>query len=317
MNNPALRAVTFDQMRDAYAEQVRGLMDGGADLLLVETIFDTLNAKAALVAIEDVFEETGRSLPVAISVTITDRSGRTLSGQTIEAFWVSIAHASPFSRGPELRARREGHAAVPGRAGRRSPPATSVATRTPGLPNAFGEYDELPEMTAAALREFADAGLVNIVGGCCGTTPDHIAAHRAHRRRAHAARRRPGATRRWAQFSGLEALTIRPDANFQMIGERTNVTGSAKFARLVKGGDYAAAVEVAHRSGAQRREPHRHQHGRGHARFRAGHDDVPEPAGDRAGGGARPVHDRQLEVVGARGRPEVRAGQGRSSTRSA
>ena len=243
VNNPAFRAVSFDQMREAYADQVRGLMDGGSDLLLVETIFDTLNAKAALVAIEDVFQEKGRSLPIAISVTITDRSGRTLSGQTIEAFWISIAHARPFSVGlncalgaKEMRPYLAELAAL----------ANCYVSCYPnaGLPNAFGEYDELPEMTAQALREFAESGLVNIVGGCCGTSPDHI---------AHIARIVDGVPprvpdrepRAWAQFSGLEPLTIRPDANFQMIGERTNVTGSAKFARLVKAGDYAAAVEVA------------------------------------------------------------------------
>jgi 5-methyltetrahydrofolate--homocysteine methyltransferase len=243
VNDPAYRAVTFDQMRDAYAEQARGLVDGGADLLLVETIFDTLNAKAALVAIRDVFDERGVELPVWVSVTITDRSGRTLSGQTIEAFWVSIAHSDPFCVGLNCAlGAKEMRPYLAELAGL----ATCYVGCYPnaGLPNAFGQYDEQPESTATALREFAGAGLVNFVGGCCGTTPDHI---------REIARAIDGCLprtvdrdeRAWAQFSGLEALTIRPDANFQMIGERTNVTGSAKFARLIKAGDYAAAVEVA------------------------------------------------------------------------
>jgi 5-methyltetrahydrofolate--homocysteine methyltransferase len=243
VNNPAFRSVSFDQMRDAYAEQARGLMDGGADLLLVETIFDTLNAKAALVAIQDVFDERGRTVPVAISVTITDRSGRTLSGQTIEAFWISIAHAHPFCVGLNC--------ALGARDMRPYLAELAVLANcyvscypNAGLPNAFGEYDEAPDMTAAALAEFADAGLVNLVGGCCGTSPDHIAAI-ARAMNGRAPRRVDAEPRAWAQFSGLEPLTIRPDANFQMIGERTNVTGSAKFSRLVKAGDYAAAVEVA------------------------------------------------------------------------
>jgi 5-methyltetrahydrofolate--homocysteine methyltransferase len=243
VNDPAFRAVTFDQMRAAYADQARGLVDGGADLLLVETIFDTLNAKAALVAIEEVFEERGVRLPVAISVTVTDRSGRTLSGQTIEAFWVSIAHAAPFCVGLNCalgaRDMRPYLAELAGLAD-----CYVSCYPNAGLPNAFGAYDELPEMTAAALREFAEAGLVNLVGGCCGTTPDHIAeiARAVEGLPPRVVDREP---RAWAQFSGLEALTIRPDANFQMIGERTNVTGSAKFARLIRAGDYAAAVDVA------------------------------------------------------------------------
>jgi 5-methyltetrahydrofolate--homocysteine methyltransferase len=243
VNNPAFRAVTFDQMRDAYADQVRGLVDGGADLLLVETIFDTLNAKAALVAIHDVFEERELTLPVAISVTITDRSGRTLSGQTIEAFWVSIAHANPFCVGLNCAlGAREMRPYLAELAGL----ANCYVSCYPnaGLPNAFGEYEEVPEATGRALREFAEAGLVNIVGGCCGTTPEHIAqiAGCVEGLPPRVLDREP---RTWAQFSGLEALTIRPDANFQMIGERTNVTGSAKFARLIKASDYAAAVDIA------------------------------------------------------------------------
>jgi 5-methyltetrahydrofolate--homocysteine methyltransferase len=243
VNNPAVRAVTFAQLRKAYADQARGLLDGGADVLLVETIFDTLNAKAALVAIGDVFEAAGRELPVLISVTITDRSGRTLSGQTIDAFWVSIAHADPFCVGincalgaSDMRPFLVDLAQIAG--------CRVSCYPNAGLPNAFGGYDERPETTAALLREFAEAGLVNLVGGCCGTTPAHIAAI-ARAVAGVPPRRVVTEERNVARFAGLETLTIRPDANFQMIGERTNVTGSARFARLIKAGDYATAVEVA------------------------------------------------------------------------
>ena len=242
VNNPAFRSIRFDELRDAYRDQVRGLVDGGADLLLVETIFDTLNAKAALVACEEVCEERGVRLPVMISVTVTDQSGRTLSGQTVEAFWISIKHARPFSVGlncalgaRQMRPFLADLAAI----------ASTLVSCYPnaGLPNAFGEYDEDPATTAATLREYADAGLINIVGGCCGTTPDHVRAI-AEALRGAPVRQVPSPVA-LTQFSGLEPLTIREDSNFQMIGERTNVTGSAKFARLVKAGDYGRAVEVA------------------------------------------------------------------------
>ncbi|WP_353186470.1 homocysteine S-methyltransferase family protein, partial [Bosea sp. (in: a-proteobacteria)] len=175
VNNPGFRAVTFDQVRDAYAEQVRGLIDGGSELLLIETIFDTLNAKAAIVAIEQVYREKGLRLPVMISGTITDLSGRTLSGQTVEAFWNAIRHAAPLTVGlncalgaREMRAHIKDMSRV----------ADTLVCAYPnaGLPNEFGLYDERPEATATMLAEFADAGFVNVVGGCCGTTPEHIAA---------------------------------------------------------------------------------------------------------------------------------------------
>ncbi len=244
VNDPAFRAIDFDTLHDAYAEQVRGLVDGGCDLLLVETIFDTLNGKAAIVAIEDVFDERDVRLPVMLSVTIADRSGRTLSGQTVEAFWVSVAHARPFSVGINC--------AFGARHMRPHLAELAAVARTriscypnAGLPNAFGEYDEPPEETAALLGELARAGLVNIVGGCCGTTPDHIRAiARAVEGVApHPAPRTPDD--RYTQYAGLETLTIRPDSNFIMIGERTNVTGSAKFRRLIENGDYAGAAGVA------------------------------------------------------------------------
>jgi 5-methyltetrahydrofolate--homocysteine methyltransferase len=254
VNNPAFRNMTFDQLCAAFKEQARGLIDGGCHLLLLETIVDTLNAKAGIVALEEVFEERGTRLPVMISVTITDRSGRTLSGQTIEAFWLSIAHVAPFSVGlncalgaREMRPYVEELSRL----------ANCYVSCYPnaGLPNALGGYDELPRDTAGALREFASSGFVDIVGGCCGTTPDHIRAIAAAveglpPRVAGEGRRKPTVNGqatgpRFTQFSGLEALTIRPDSNFQMIGERTNVTGSARFARLIRAGDYAEAAAVA------------------------------------------------------------------------
>ncbi len=243
VNSPAFRAITFDAMRDAFKEQARGLIDGGVDVLLVETSFDTLNMKAAIVAIQELFRDRGVELPLMLSATVTDRSGRTLSGQTIDAFWVSVAHAKPFSVGVncalgarDMRPYLADLAAV----------AECYVTAYPnaGLPNAFGAYDELPDETAALLRDFASSGFVNVLGGCCGTTPDHIAAV-ARAIEGIPPRTMPRPATRFTQFSGLETLTIRPDSNFQMIGERTNVTGSKKFARLILAGDYATAVEVA------------------------------------------------------------------------
>jgi 5-methyltetrahydrofolate--homocysteine methyltransferase len=240
--DPGYRAVTFDQVRDAYAEQVRGLVEGGVDVLLVETIFDTLNAKAAIVAIEDVFEQLGTRLPVMISVTITDRSGRTLSGQTVEAFWISIAHARPLSVGVncalgarEMRPYIEELSRI----------ADTFVSCYPnaGLPNAFGEYDETPDATATLVRELAIEGLVNIVGGCCGTTPEHVRAIAS--RVDGIAPRTPPRVERCTRLAGLEPLVIRPDSSFILIGERTNITGSRKFAELVKAGDFAKAVEIA------------------------------------------------------------------------
>ena len=243
VNDPGLRASTFDAMRDAYAEQTRGLLDGGCDLLLVETIFDTLNAKAALVAIHDVFDARGAAVPLMISVTVTDRSGRTLSGQTIDAFYVSIRHAKPLSVGincalgaRDMRPYLAELAAI----------AECRVSCYPnaGLPNAFGEYDETPAETAGLLGEFAESGLVNIVGGCCGTTPEHVAAL-ARAVDGAPPRAVPAGRAGGSRFSGLEALTVRDDGTFLMVGERTNVTGSARFARLVKSGDLSAATDVA------------------------------------------------------------------------
>ncbi len=242
VNDPGMRAVSFDELADAYAEQVSGLLDGGVDLLTAETTFDTLNLKACLFAIESCFEDKGVRVPVMASVTITDRSGRTLSGQTLEAFLISIGHADLLATGlncalgaVEMRPFVEEMA--------RLSPAFVAVYPNAGLPNEFGEYDDTPAHMAAVLGEFAANGWLNIVGGCCGSTPDHIRAI-AEAARRHPPRRRPEretATR----YSGLEPLRIDERSNFIMIGERTNVMGSIKFARLIREGNFAEAVSVA------------------------------------------------------------------------
>lgn len=242
VNNPGFRAVSFDQVRDAYAEQVRGLIDGGSELLLIETIFDTLNAKAAIVAIEEVFRAKGIRLPVMISGTITDLSGRTLSGQTVEAFWNAVRHAAPLTVGlncalgaREMRAHIKDMSRV----------ADTLVCAYPnaGLPNEFGLYDERPEATAAMLAEFADAGFVNVVGGCCGTTPGHIEA--IAQAVAGKAPRKVPEVKPYLRLAGLEPFTLDETIPFVNVGERTNVTGSAKFRKLITAGDYAAALDVA------------------------------------------------------------------------
>ena len=247
VNNPAFRAITFDEMKNAFKDQVRGLIDGGSHLLLVETQIDTLNAKAALVAVEEAFAETGKRLPLMVSATLTDLSGRTLSGQTLDAFYVSIEHCKPFSVGLNCALGARQMRPYLAELARTVPGHVSCYPNA-GLPNAFGQYDETPEETAALVKDFADSGFVNIIGGCCGTTPDHI---RAIARAVAGVRPRvsgiggPGSGIRLTTLSGLEPLVIRPDSNFQMIGERTNVTGSKKFERLVKARDWAGATSVA------------------------------------------------------------------------
>ena len=243
VNDPTARSITFDAVRAAYVEQTRGLVDGGCDLLLVETVFDTLNAKAAILAIGDVLERKGVDLPLMISATITDRSGRTLSGQTIDAFWVSVSHARPLSVGINCSLGASEMRPYVAELSRIAPAYISCYPNA-GLPNAFGGYDELPAQTSQLLREFATSGFVNLVGGCCGTTPEHIRAI-AQAVVGIPPRPRPTAGEPHTQFSGLETLTIRPDSNFIMVGERTNVTGSRRFARLVTSDNYPAAVEVA------------------------------------------------------------------------
>jgi 5-methyltetrahydrofolate--homocysteine methyltransferase len=238
VDDPTYRSATFDQVRDAYAEQIRGLLEGGVDVLLVETIFDTLNAKAALAAAQDVAPE----LPLWISFTAVDRSGRNLSGQTVEAFWTSIEHADPLIVGvncslgaTEMRPFVEDLARI----------ATTYTACHPnaGLPNQFGEHDERAEDTSRILGEFVREGLVNVVGGCCGTTPEHVRAI-TDVATGQAPRQVPGGNRR-TRFSGLEPFEIGPDTGFVMVGERTNVTGSARFRRLVEADDFQGAVDVA------------------------------------------------------------------------
>ncbi len=247
VGNPAFRSTTFDDVCAAFRDQVRGLVDGGVDLLLLETIFDTLNAKAGIVAIQEVYEShipnPESRPPLMISVTITDKSGRTLSGQTIDAFWTSVAHAKPFSVGINCALGARDMRPYLAELARLADCHVTCYPNA-GLPNAFGQYDERPPDTASALREFAESGFVNIVGGCCGTTPDHIAAI-AQAVESLPPRVPQTSDFRLPTFSGLETLVIRPDANFQMIGERTNVTGSTKFARLIRAADYAAAAQVA------------------------------------------------------------------------
>jgi 5-methyltetrahydrofolate--homocysteine methyltransferase len=251
VENPAFRAVTFDQLAAAYYEQARGLADGGVDLLLLETVFDTLNAKAALFALEQYFEDTGRRLPVMVSFTITDQSGRTLSGQTVEAFWNSVSHVPLLSIGINCALGARQMRPFLEEVSRLAPIQVSCHPNA-GLPNAFGGFDETPEIMAAALRDFALNGWLNIVGGCCGSTPAHIQAIAAAVRNLPP--RQPPPLQPHLRLSGLEPLTVRPEGNFINIGERTNITGSPKFAKLILGGQYEAALAVARQqveSGAQ------------------------------------------------------------------
>ena len=242
VNNPGFRGVSFDELKEAYYEQAKGLMDGGCDALIVETIFDTLNAKAALFAIEELFEEVGDRLPVMISGTITDASGRTLSGQTVGAFWASINHIPLLSVGlncalgaTEMRPYLQELSDI----------ADCYISAYPnaGLPNEFGEYDQGASEMQQYIKEFASSGFVNIVGGCCGTTPDHIQAM------AEAVKgiipRKLTLKSHYTTLSGLEPLVIRPETNFVNVGERTNVTGSKQFARLIREKNYTEALKVA------------------------------------------------------------------------
>jgi 5-methyltetrahydrofolate--homocysteine methyltransferase len=242
VNDPGARNVTFDQLAAAYATAARGLLDGGVDVLLVETIFDTLNAKAAIFGLETVFEERGQRWPVMISGTITDASGRTLSGQTTAAFWNAIRHAQPLIVGLNCALGAEAFREYIGELARIADCYVSIYPNA-GLPNEFGDFDDTPEYMAGVLRDFAQEGLVNVVGGCCGTTPAYV------REFATAVadlppRPIPDITPA-CRLSGLEPLNITPELNFVNIGERTNVTGSRRFARLVLNGDYEEAVRVA------------------------------------------------------------------------
>src|SRR4030088_1382460 len=238
VDDPSYRDVTFDQLKEGYAEAARALREGGVDFLLIETVFDTLNGKAAIAAVKEVVPE----LPLFVSVTIVDRSGRNLSGQTVEAFWTSIEHAAPFAAGincslgaSEMRP----YIAAMSRVA----PVYVHCYPNAGLPNSFGGYDEEPPITSRLLREFATSGFLNAAGGCCGTTPDHI---RQIRKAVSGIppRQVPQRVSR-ARFSGLEPFEIGPDTGFVVIGERTNLTGSMKFRRLIESGDFTGAVGVA------------------------------------------------------------------------
>jgi len=242
VNDPGFRAITFDQLAEAYAEQIRGLMDGGVDILLIETVFDTLNAKAALFAIETVFEEKNIRLPVMMSGTITDASGRTLSGQTVEAFLNSVSHVDLLSVGlncalgaKEMRPHIEELSA--------KAPFYVSAYPNAGLPNQFGEYDESPHDMGHHIEDFLQSGFLNIVGGCCGTTPEHIR-HISKLAKKIKPRSLPE-IKPYLKVSGLEAFTLLPESNFMNIGERTNVTGSRKFLRLIKDDKYEEALSIA------------------------------------------------------------------------
>ena len=242
VNDPGARNVSYEELVDAYSTATRGLLDGGADVVFIETIFDTLNARAAIFAVETVFEEYGRRWPIIISGTITDASGRTLSGQTAEAFWHSVRHAKPLLVGlncalgaKEMRPYIEEISRI----------ADTFVSCYPnaGLPNAFGEYDEEPDETAAIIRDFADSGFVNLVGGCCGTTPGHIAS--IARTVEGLTPRIPPTKEHALRLSGLEPLTVDEDSLFLNVGERTNITGSARFRNLIRDGDYDTALAVA------------------------------------------------------------------------
>ena len=242
VNDPGMRNITFDELVATYGESTRELLRGGADLILVETIFDTLNAKAALVGASQAIEASGEDIPIIISGTITDASGRTLSGQTTEAFWNSIRHARPLAVGlncalgaKQLRPYIEELASLAD--------CYVCAYPNAGLPNAFGEYEEAPQETAAILEEFAASGFVNLIGGCCGTTPDHI--RLISTAVARHATRKPGVVPGKMRLSGLEPLNLDNQSLFVNVGERTNVTGSAKFRKLIEANDYATAVDIA------------------------------------------------------------------------
>src|SRR5258706_5329767 len=246
VNDPGFRNVSFDELVACYTECVRGLLDGGVDLLMVETVFDTLNCKAALFAIDDYLGRHGLQVPVMVSGTITDASGRTLSGQTTEAFWNSISHARPFSVGLNCALGARDLSPYIEELSKVADVHTSLHPNA-GLPNAFGEYDESPEYTASFLKEFAQAGFLNIAGGCCGTTPAHIKAV-VEALKGIAPRQVPVVEKK-LRLSGLEPLNIGDDSLFVNVGERTNVTGSKAFSRLILAGNYTDALAVGRSQG--------------------------------------------------------------------
>lgn len=242
VNDPSYRAITFDQLVATYYEQARGLVDGDVDIILIETVFDTLNCKAALFAVDKLFAEIGRRLPIMVSGTITDASGRTLSGQTVEAFWISISHIPLFSVGlncalgaKELRPHLQDLAAIAD--------VHVSAYPNAGLPNEFGEYDQSPEEMQEYIKDFVNSGFVNIIGGCCGTTPSHIKAMADAVKGMKPRTKAP--VKPLTMYSGLEPVIVREDLNFINVGERTNVTGSRKFSRLIREKNYTEALSVA------------------------------------------------------------------------
>ncbi|SVC21002.1 uncharacterized protein METZ01_LOCUS273856, partial [marine metagenome] len=242
VSNPGFRNISFDELSVAYYDQAKGLVDGGCDVLMVETVFDTLNCKAALFGIKSLFEDTGNEIPVMVSGTITDASGRLLSGQTVEAFWHSIRHMDLLAVGlncalgaEQIRPYVDAFSQIAD--------TNVLVYPNAGLPNEFGGYDETPNQMSGFLQEFSESGLVNIVGGCCGTTPDHISAF--SRSVAGITPRSIPEVEPLTKLSGLEPLVIRPDSNFINVGERTNITGSAKFKKLIKENQYDEALIVA------------------------------------------------------------------------
>ncbi|HJN98912.1 MAG TPA: homocysteine S-methyltransferase family protein, partial [Candidatus Marinimicrobia bacterium] len=242
VSNPGFRNISFDELSDAYYDQAKGLVDGGCDVLMVETVFDTLNCKAALFGIKSLFEDTGNEIPVMVSGTITDASGRLLSGQTVEAFWHSIRHMDLLAVGlncalgaEQIRPYVDAFSQIAD--------TNVLVYPNAGLPNEFGGYDETPNQMSEFLQEFSESGLVNIIGGCCGTTPDHISAF--SKSVEGILPREIPKIELFTKLSGLEPLIIRPDSNFINVGERTNVTGSAKFKRLIKENQYDEALVVA------------------------------------------------------------------------
>ena len=311
VHNPAFRAITYDQLVAAYYEQTRGLMDGGVDVLLLETVFDSLNSKAALFAIDQYFEDAGRRVPLMVSFTITDLSGRTLSGQTVEAYWNSISHIELLSIGincalgpKEMRPFIEELAGLADVYRQRSSQRRAAQSRC-----CRPDFRRRRRPSRRNCEEWAQNGWLNIVGGCCGTTPAHIQAL------AEAVRglppRVPPKVEPYTRLSGLEPLTIRPETNFVNIGERTNVTGSPKFAKLILAGDYEAALAIARQqveNGAQMIDVNMDE---AMLDSEKAMTHLPEPR--RLGAGHRPRagHDRQLEMVGDRGRAEMHPGQRR------
>ena len=303
VDDPAYRSATFDEVAEAYAEQIRALREGGVDLLLIETVFDTLNAKAAIVAAQDAAPE----LPLWLSFTAVDKSGRNLSGQTVEAFWISVEHAQPLVVGvncslgaAEMRPFVEDLAEIA--------PTWVACYPNAGLPNALGEHDELPEDTSRFLGEFARDGLVNIVGGCCGTTPEHVrqivAAVDGVAPRAVPERRRCDSLLRPRAAGAASGLQLHDDRRADEHHGLGPLPPPRRGRGLPGGGRRRAPT------GPRRGQPARREHGRRPARRRAGDDDLPQPRRDRARGGADPDRDRQLALVGARGGPQVRPGQG-------